>query len=66
VTLKSDEDSCIEYIVKVEMEPPIGNRKVIVKPEPPSLIDGQGDYTMATPYESVRVFRRGENWFTIR
>jgi hypothetical protein len=65
VTLRDDLDFCIEYIVKVEMPPPIGNRKVIVKAEAPSLIDGEQTYIMTVPYESVRVFRRGGNWHVI-
>lgn len=65
VILRGDADPCTEYIIKVEMEPPIGNRKVIVKPQEPSLIDGNESYTMTTPYESVRVFSRGGNWYTI-
>jgi hypothetical protein len=54
-----------EIIVKVEMKPPIGNRKVTVKTSDGSLIDGGGSYVMQNGHEFVQVIRSGNNWFII-
>lgn len=65
ITLTPDASDGTEIIVKVEMKPPIGNRKVTVKTVDGSLIDGSGNYVMQNGYEFVQVIRRGRNWFII-
>lgn len=65
ITLPPDASDGTEIIVKVEMKPPIGNRKVTVKTVDGSLIDGSGNYVMQNGYEFVQVIRRGGNWFII-
>jgi hypothetical protein len=69
ITLPADcSDSC-EIIVKAEMGPPLGNRKItIVPPDDGStiiLIDGKASYVIETPYESVRLICRDDNWWII-
>lgn len=65
ISLLNDVDSCTEYVIKAEMGPPIGNRKITIKPEAPSLIDGDTIYTIEVPYQSVNVIFRGGNWHIV-
>lgn len=55
----------LEIIVKVEMKSPIGNKKVTVKTNDGSLIDGQSSYVMEVGYQFVRVIRRNSNWYIV-
>lgn len=69
ITLPADcGDSC-EIIVKAEMGPPLGNRKItIVPPDDGSsivLIDGKLSYVIEVPYQSVNLICRGDNWWII-
>lgn len=48
-------------IVKLEMGPPIGNRKVTVFGDQ-CTIDYNGSYILTTPYESVTLIYRSNNW----
>jgi len=52
-------------IVKAEMGAPLGNRKVTVTTDDESLIDGKEQYIMKTPYESVTLLFRGDEWHTV-
>ena len=65
VTLLSYVDSCTEYIIKAEMGPPLGNRRVTIKPEGSALIDGDAEYILTSPYEAVTVLFRGGNWHIV-
>jgi hypothetical protein len=65
VTLLSYVDSCTEYTIKAEMGPPLGNRKVTIKPEGSALIDGDEEYILTSPYEAVTVLFRGGNWHIV-
>lgn len=65
ITLPSDCRDCQEIIVKAEMGPPLGNRKVTVKTDNGSLIDNQPTYVLEVPYESVRLICRGGEWHII-
>jgi len=65
ITLPANPDSGSEIIVKVEMKPPIGNKKITVKTNDGSLIDGQSTYVMEIGYQFVRVIRRDNNWYII-
>jgi hypothetical protein len=56
---------CCEIIVKAEMGPPLGNRKVTVTTTDGSYIDGKDKYVMEVPYQSVNVFCRGGDWYII-
>ena len=53
------------YAIKLEFGAPVGNRKLILQPESPSLINGVTAITMTTPYESVNVIFNNGNWWTI-
>jgi len=54
-----------KYTIKLEFGAPVGNRKLILQPESPSLINGVTTITMTNPYESVSVIFNNGNWWTI-
>lgn len=65
ITLPENCTDCCEIIVKAEMGPPLGNRKVTVTTTDGSYIDGKDKYVMEVPYQSVNVFCRGGDWYII-
>lgn len=65
ITLPSDCEKCCELVIKAEMGPPLGNRKVTIKPSDSSTIDGANSIIFTVPYESVRLICRGGNWWII-
>lgn len=65
VTLPEDCADCQQLIIKAEMGPPLGNRKVTVTTSDGSLIDGEPDYVIEVPYQSVHVLCRGGEWHII-
>lgn len=52
-------------VVKAEMKPPIGNRKIVVKCSNDDLIDGYSQYTIQVSHESVTLIYRGGGWHII-
>jgi len=58
---------CQIKIIKLEMGPPIGNKKVIVVPfdTDTQQIDGKGSYTLKTPYGVVSLVYNQGNWFIV-
>ncbi len=59
-------NSCCQLVVKAEMGPPLGNRKITLLPSAnTSTIDGDTEYVMNIPWESVQLFCRDGNWFII-
>lgn len=62
-----DEDTeCHTIIVKAEMGPPLGNRKVTIETADNNIkIDGDDSYIMEVPWESVTLFYRNGNWYKI-
>jgi hypothetical protein len=69
ITLPADCRDCHEIIIKAEMGPPLGNRKItIVPPNDGSsiiLIDGALSYVIEVPYQSVNLICRGGDWWII-
>jgi len=65
ITLPGDCEDCQQIIVKIEMGPPIGNRKVTLVVANSGLIDGSTSYVMEVPYESVSMLCRGGEWHII-
>jgi hypothetical protein len=60
------DDKCHTIIIKAEMGPPLGNRKITIHPNSDeSFIDGDDTYIMEVPWESVTLFYRGGNWYKI-
>jgi hypothetical protein len=51
-----------KYIVKAEMAPPLGNRKVTIKAAYLELIDGQSTIVITKAYGSLSLICRSNNW----
>lgn len=65
ITLPPNCTDCCQVVIKAEMGPPLGNRKVTVTTSDGSTIDGAASYIMEVPYESVQLFCRGGEWHRI-
>jgi hypothetical protein len=65
VTLPECDEDCTQIVIKAEMGPPLGNRKVTIVTISGATIDGQASYVMEVPYESVQLICRGGNWHII-
>jgi hypothetical protein len=65
ITLPESCTDCCEIIVKAEMGPPLGNRKVTVTTTDGSYIDGIDKYIIEVPYQSVNIICRGGDWYII-
>lgn len=65
ITLPPECNTCCQIIVKAEMGPPLGNRKVTITTSDGSFIDGANSYVMTIPYESVQLICRGGDWHIV-
>lgn len=65
ITLPANCTTCQELIIKAEMGPPLGNRKVTIATTDGSTIDGDNSYIIEVPYQSVNLLCRGGNWHII-
>lgn len=65
ITLPGDCKDCDQLIIKAEMGPPLGNRKIIILAAPGQTIDDEEEYVMEVPYQSVHLICRGGNWHII-
>ena len=54
-----------QIVVKAEMGPPLGNRKVTINTSDGALIDGSATCVLSVPYESVHLIFRGFEWHII-
>ncbi len=64
VTLPSGVVDGKMIVIKAEMGPPLGNRKVTITAVS-GLIDGKSEYVIDVPYASVTVLYRGGSWHII-
>jgi hypothetical protein len=55
----------MQLIIKAEMGPPLGNRKVTITTSDESTIDGKDEYIIEVPYGFLRVISRGGEWYII-
>lgn len=65
ITLPANCTTCDEIIVKAEMGPPLGNRKVTVATSDGSTIDGNTTYVMEVPWQTINLICRDGNWYII-
>jgi hypothetical protein len=65
ITLPTEGIACQQLLIKSEMGPPLGKRKVTIKTDDGSLIDGKATYVLQEPYESVMMFCRDGSWWTV-
>lgn len=52
-------------IVKAEMKPPLGNRRITIITADDSSIDGYSNYIIQVSNEFVRLVYRGNGWHVI-
>ena len=52
-------------IVKAEMKPPLGNRRITITTRDGSAIDGYPNYVIQVSNEFVRLVYRGNSWHAI-
>lgn len=64
ITLPPNPGDCIEIIVKAEMGPPLGNRKITITTSDGSTIDGDTEYVIEVPWQAVNLFY-ATNWSII-
>ena len=65
ITLPPDCGDCQEIVVKAEMGPPLGNRKITITTIDGSFIDNQSSYIIEVPYQTVHLICRSGNWWII-
>lgn len=65
ITLPTDCDDGHEVIIKAEMGPPIGNRKITIITDDDSTIDDEEDYIIEVPYQTVKLVCRGGDWWIV-
>jgi hypothetical protein len=65
ITLPVPVKDCVEIIVKAEMGPPLGNRKITIKTSNGSKIDGSNSYIIEVPYDYARFISRDNTWHII-
>lgn len=64
ITLPKDPPDGTIIIVKAEMKPPLGTRRITVVPQDGSSIDGQSEVVLTVSYKSTSfLFHHGE-WFS--
>lgn len=56
---------CKRLVIKAEMGPPLGNRKITIVALGGALIDGAVNYILETPYSSVSLQFNNGNWYII-
>jgi hypothetical protein len=64
LTLPDTVPAGTKYMIKLEFGAPVGNRKLIIEPKSPALINGVTAITLTTPYESVNVIFNNNHWWT--
>ena len=69
ITLPADCTDQCEIVIKAEMGPPLGNRKVTIVPYSDDStfvnIDGNLKIVLEVPYASVRLVYNNGNWWTV-
>ena len=65
VLLPKEPEVGTTYIIKLQMGPPIGNRKVTIKAIDGTKIDGKSSIVLQNPYESISVIYNEYGWFII-
>lgn len=65
ITLSGNFQNSHRIIVKSEMRPPLGARKITIKCDNGGLIDGSSEYVIQTSYDSVTILYRDNDWYII-
>jgi hypothetical protein len=62
ITLPCELSKCLMIIIKAEMGPPLGNRKVSIITDGDCKIDSKESFVLQNPYESITLFYRDGSW----
>ena len=65
ITLLPNAEDGQEYIIKAEMKPPIGKRKITIGTIDESTIDGYSSYVIYVSHDYVRLFRHASHWHVV-
>jgi len=66
ILLPTDPEQGTLYVIKLEMGAPIGNKKVKIITDNPSItIDGNTSITLQNPYEFISLIYRGNGWHIV-
>jgi len=65
VFLPDNPEDCIQLVIKADMGPPLGTRKVTIVAQGTSTIDGDSTRVLTVPYESVNLISQGNSWHVI-
>ena len=65
ITLPDDFEFPTEIIIKSEMGPPLGNRKIVIVVANGGTIENAGSYVITIPYGVVRLLWQGDEWFIV-
>jgi len=65
ITLPPNAANCTKIIVKAEMGPPLGNRKITVTTSDGSFIDEDDSIDITVPYQSLTFIKNGDDWWII-
>lgn len=65
IFLPENPEDCIQLVIKADMGPPLGTRKVTIIPQGISTIDGDTTHVLTIPYESINLISQGGNWHVI-
>jgi hypothetical protein len=65
IILPEDPPDCLEFVIKADMPPPLGTRKITILPQGANTIDGDAKKILKVAYESVNIISQGTNWHII-
>ena len=62
ITLPIDLSKCKQIVIKAEMAPPVGNRKITIVTSNSSQIEGNASIILEKPYDTVTLFYNAGWW----
>lgn len=65
IYLQDNPKDCLEIVIKADMPPPIGNKKVIIQSQGAATIDGGTSVILSVSYASIRLISQGGTWHKI-
>lgn len=65
IFLPENPEDCIQLVIKADMGPPLGNKKVTIMAQGTNTIDDNSSVVLGVPYESLSVISQGGNWHKI-
>ena len=65
ILLPKDPKDCVHLVIKADMGPPLGNRKVTISAQGTNTIDDSSSVVLTVPYESITLISQGGNWHKI-